>query len=373
MPGLQQLFNSELNRIAKQYNLDQKKMAIAVSGGADSLALAFLIKEYAQKFNVKIIALTVNHNLRPEAKEEAEYVARLMKKNGIEHHVLEWKHLKLSTGIETKAREARYNLLFDWCRKNKVKNLLTAHHLRDQAETFLMRLQRGSGVDGLASMSSVVERDGVRVVRPLLNVEPQALRDFLVENKIEWKEDASNECDDFLRVRVRKMLPKLEKELGITIQKIGVAVNALNGTREYFAAQANEFIENRCRNWYGCGWSFNPEMFAQLHNEIKVRVVAELIKNIGNDDYAPEYVALERLCEAIAGKDFRGATLGKCEVLKFNRRIWFVAENKTNSVLSKEQWNTYILKHPRVLTHGLPYKLKLNLYEKSGKAVEFDK
>ncbi len=371
MANLQERFNSEFYRIVKQYNIDSKYFAVAVSGGADSLALALLMKQYAEKFGVKIFALTVNHNLRPEAKDEADYVAHLMKKNGIEHYILEWKHSKLVSGIETKAREARYNLLFDWCKKNKVKSLLTAHHLRDQAETFLMRLQRGSGVDGLASMAKMIERDGVQIVRPLLDVEPQALRDFLVDKKIEWKEDASNECNDFLRVRVRKMLPKLEKELGITIQKIGTAVNALNGAREYFAFQASDFIKNRCRNWYGCGWSFNPEVFGQLHDEIKIRVIAELIKNIGDDNYAPEYQALKRLCKAMIEKKFKGATLGKCEILKFNRRIWVVAENKADLVLTKDKWNDYALKHPQILMHGLPYKLKLNLFEKSCKAVEF--
>ena len=328
--------------------------------------------KYADENGVKLVALTVNHNLRPEAEDEAKYVAGLMKKNRIEHHILEWKHSKINRGIETKAREARYDLLLNWCRKNEVKNLLTAHHLRDQAETFLIRLQRGSGVDGLAAMAKVSERNGVKIVRPLLNFEPQALRDYLVEKKIEWKEDASNECDDFLRVRVRKMLPMLAKELGITIQKIGVAVEALSGARAYFSMMAEDFITNRCRKWYDCGWSFNPDMFAQLHDEVKIRVIAELIRNIGDGEYAPEYAASNRLCTALTDKNFKSATLGGCEVLKFNRRIWVIAENKGNLVLSKKQWSDYVLKHPKVMKHGLPYKLKLNLFEKCCKAVEFE-
>ena len=373
MPELQKFFNSELSRIVKQYNLDPQKIAVAVSGGADSLALAFLMRQYACEFGSIVVALTVNHNLRAEAKEEAEYVADLMRKCGIEHHILEWKHSKLESGIETKAREARYDLLINWCRQNGVGYLFTAHHLRDQAETFLMRLQRGSGVDGLAAMSDVVERDEVRIVRPLLNIEPQKLRDFLRERQIAWKEDASNECDDFLRVRVRKMLPELENRLGITIKKIGNAVNALNGAKRYFAVQVSDFIENRCRNWYGCAWSFNPERFRQLHDEIKIRVISELIKDIGDENYSPEYEALERLCNAISDDNFKGATLGKCEILKFNRRIWIVPENKSDLVLSKDAWNEYALHNPSILMHGLPYKLKLNLFEKSCKAVEFNK
>ena len=370
MANLQERFNSEFDRIVEQYNLDKKNMAVAVSGGADSLALAFLLEQYTdEKGRARIITLTVNHNLRPEAKDEAKYVAELMKKNGIEHHILEWKHPKLVRGIETRAREARYNLLLEWCCQNKVKILMTAHHLRDQAETFLMRLQRGSGVDGLASMADVIERGNVKIVRPLLNIEPQELRDFLKEKGLAWKEDASNECDDFLRVRVRKFLPKLEKEIGITVQKIGAAVAALAGAREYFSAQADDFINNHCRNWYNCGWSFNPEVFGQLHNEIRFRVMAGLIKNIGDGDYAPEYVALNRLCDSLVDKNFKGATLGGCEILKFNRRIWVIAENKKDALLTKEQWDAYVSKHSEILKHGMPYKLKLNLFGKNVKQL----
>lgn len=110
--------------------------AVGVSGGADSLALVFLLQEWAKEKQADFTALTVQHGLRPEAEAEAQYVARLMKAHGIKHHILYWKGEKPVSGVESAARTARYELMYDWCRQNGVGALLIAHHKRDQAETF---------------------------------------------------------------------------------------------------------------------------------------------------------------------------------------------------------------------------------------------
>ncbi len=366
MVGLQQSFDSEMQRIAAEYNLDFSKIAVGVSGGADSLALLFLLQNYINNYGGKLYAITVNHHLRPEADAETKYVADLLAKNGIRHEVLHWKHEPVQSGMENKARQARYELMFDWCKKNRCKILMTAHHMRDQAETFLMRLQRGSGVDGLASMAFVSPREDVLIVRPLLNFAPEDLRKFLQDKDIDWCEDASNSCDDFLRVRVRKMLPKLEKEWGLTVQKIASAATALNEAREYFSEQVESFIKNRCRLWYGGAWSFSPQMFASIHKEIQVRVLAELIKNVAKIDYAPEYSSLIRLAKQLVKKDFAGATLGSCEFVKYNNRLWVIPEIQDDKVLSKKEWLEFVDKNRKINANGIPYKLKLYLVRKSG-------
>ena len=373
MDNLQSRFSDTLTAIVEKHELDFDRIAVAVSGGADSLALAFLLNRIARESATKITALTVNHHLRPEADAEAEYVAELMQKNGIEHHILHWRHPPLAAGIETKAREARYQLLFDWCRDNGFSVLMTAHHLRDQAETFLMRLQRGSGIEGLAAISTVSERENIKIVRPLLDFEPQELRDFLTSRQIKWVEDASNQCDDYLRVRVRKMLPLLENELGLTSRKIASAAAAIGGARDFFALQVKKFIKNHCRNWYNCAWSFNPLTFAGLHSELQFRVVAELIKMTSNAEYPPEYQALKRVCRLMSADDFAGCTLGGCEIVRFQSKIWIIPENQKAEILSTQQWDNFADTHPEVLKNGLPYKLRVYLYEKNRKAVEFEK
>ena len=370
MNDLQERFDKELTHILEQNNLQGQNLSVAVSGGADSLALVFLLKKYAEKFNVNFSVLTVHHHLRPEADEETEYVAGLMKKNNIQHQILHWEHEDINTGIETKARKARYDLLTEWCKQNDCSILLTAHHLRDQAETFFIRLQRGSGVDGLSSMARISERNKIKILRPLLNIAPQELRDFLIEQNIEWREDVSNDCDDFLRVRIRKMLPQIEKELGISIQKIGSAVEALSGIKEYFSQVVNRFITAQCKNWYDEAYSFNLSSFIALHKEIKYRALAKIIIEIGGAEYAPEYDELQRLQNMLSADGFNGCTLGGCEVIKFRNKIWIIKEDKKNKIIQKKQWEEYAQKYLPELKADIPYKLKLNLY---GKAVEFEK
>ena len=237
MEATAESFAAKMRELAAGYNADFRLTAAAVSGGADSLALAFLLKDFQKQNGGRAAVLTVNHHLRPEADAEAAMVAALMKKWGIEHHVLNWFPEEGNGGIEEKAREARYRLMEDWCVKNGFYYLLTAHHQQDQAETFLMRLQRGSGVDGLSAMAEMTPRGKICVVRPLLEAEPAALRQLLRESGIAWAEDASNGCDDFLRVRIRKFLPELEKKTGISIRRLAETARALRMTREYLEAE----------------------------------------------------------------------------------------------------------------------------------------
>ena len=134
-----------IKEFLEKYGLtDVQEFAVAVSGGADSLALVLMMQEELAPLGKKIVALTVDHKLRGESTEEALYVGRIMKAYQIEHHILTWNGEKPKNGIEEAAREARYNLLVDWCQQKKISVLAIAHQALDQAETFFMRLQRGS-------------------------------------------------------------------------------------------------------------------------------------------------------------------------------------------------------------------------------------
>ena len=138
-----------------------------------------------------------------------------MKTFGIEHHILVWEGEKPKTGIEEMAREARYALLQDWCENNDVRVLAIAHHAKDQAETFFLRLQRGSGLFGLSGMQAVSQRGNLKIIRPLLHTEPEKLKDYLRGKNLGWVEDPSNQCEDFLRVKIRKRLDNLLDEMDI--------------------------------------------------------------------------------------------------------------------------------------------------------------
>ena len=188
-----------MEELFAKYQIKDEVVAVGVSGGADSLALVLQAAEELAVFGRKVVALTVDHGLRPTSRLEAEYVAGLMQKYGIEHHILTWTGKKPTTGIEEAARQARYTLIAEWCSQNNVHVLLTAHHAKDQAETFLMRLQSGSGLEGLCGIREYSVREGLVILRPLLAVNPENLRDYLRQRAIVWVEDESNRDTTFLR------------------------------------------------------------------------------------------------------------------------------------------------------------------------------
>lgn len=337
--------------------------AVGVSGGADSLALIFLLADWARQSGVEITALTVQHGLRPEAEDEAQYVARLMREHNIKHQILYWEGEKPSSGIENAARQARYDLMYNWCVAQGVKSLLIAHHKRDQAETFLMRLQRGSGVDGLAAMAPISKWHDLLVVRPLLQVNPEDLREYLQKNNIAWVEDSSNRCEDFLRVKIRNLLPELESYIGLTRERICNTALEMGRVRDYLEKQTSGFVG---KNVCFCGeWVcfLNLRNLLGLHEEIGLRALSFLLKKVGRLNYPPRMEEVERLWDALHNVGFRGCTLGGCEIFMFQKKLWIVAELKNKQVLKKNEWVDFVSAHPQFATKfDLPYKARCVLY-----------
>jgi len=180
------------------------RIAVAVSGGSDSMALLRLAALLPD--GPEVIALTIDHGLRDGSRAEADQVARWCAGLGIPHHILAWAGAKPATGIQAKAREARYDLLTRWCTAHCVSVLLTAHTLDDQAETVLMRKRRTASAASLAAIWPERPWNGVRLLRPLLAVRREALRNFLRGLGQGWLEDPSNENTVFERARVRQLL-----------------------------------------------------------------------------------------------------------------------------------------------------------------------
>ena len=194
-------------------------VALAVSGGSDSTGLMVLFAEWLAQEGAdpaRHVVLTVDHELRPQSASEALAVAVRARELGFEHAVLHWSGLKPATGVQAAAREARYRLMWDYMHARGIGALLLAHTRDDQAETLLMRLARGSGLDGLAAMSPVTEmmgQDGrrpLRLLRPLLGVAKSRLQATLRARGVPWIEDPSNTDASFERVRWRTMHGALE-------------------------------------------------------------------------------------------------------------------------------------------------------------------
>lgn len=351
-----------IKEFLEKYGLvEVQEFAVAVSGGADSLALVLMMQEELAPLGKKVVALTVDHKLRGESTAEALYVGRIMNAYQIEHHILTWNGEKPKNGIEEAAREARYDLLADWCLENKVKVVAIAHQALDQAETFFMRLQRGSGLDGLCGMRAVTQRNGLILIRPLLSILPEDLKKYLYNRQIEWVEDPSNQCDDFLRVRVRKFMPQIEENLGITPQRLVETMKVLQSTLDYVQHRVNQYIKNHVRFWDGAGVSFSEKNLGELHEELLFRILGTLLYQQGKAKYKPESAELHRLMMRLKEDDFVSCTLGGCEIIKKYGQIWIVPELKIKNKPSKKDWEDFCNLHPKYKKLKIPYKLRLSL------------
>jgi len=175
------------------------KIALAVSGGKDSMGMVYALKDHHD-----ISAITVDHCLRKDSTKEAMQVQKWMLELNIPHVLLTWEHDRIDTDIQNKARIARYDLMTNWCLEHDVKYLMTAHHLEDQVETFFMRLAKGSGLKGLGVMHDATQYNGVTILRPFLTTPKNVLHQHIQDDH--FIEDPSNTNPIFERVRFRSLV-----------------------------------------------------------------------------------------------------------------------------------------------------------------------
>ena len=345
-----------MQKFFDKYKIEDERIAVGVSGGADSLALVIKLAEIGKR----VVALTVDHALRKESRIEAEYVAKIMFEHGIEHHILTWNEEKPKKGIEEAARRARYGLLFDFCKLNNIGILAVGHHLRDQAETFLLRLQRGSGVFGLSCMQPISLRDGVKIIRPQLDMSPEDLKTYLLAKNIKWIEDPMNDDIDFARVRIRKFLPELKK-IGIDEKRLSDTAKILANTRCFIQRQVDVFVENNVRWWGGIAASLSWNKLKDLDMEVSMPVLGQLLQEIGDADYYPEAVELARVLTET--DKFKGCTLGKCELVIAAKRLWIIPQDTKNELMTRLNWDMFLKKFPMYKNAGLPYKVRRALWQ----------
>lgn len=347
-----------LQEFLETQNINPQKIAVGVSGGADSLAAALIANEELAPLGYQIIALTVDHKLRKTSSDEAAYVADLMRKNGIEHHILVWKGEKPQTGIEEAARTARYKLIEGWCKKNDVAYLITAHHLFDQAETFLMRLQRGSGLDGLCGMKQATNFQSLVILRPFLKTSPSFFKSYLKKQKIKWIEDESNKDETLLRVRMRLFLPLMEQKTGITPLQIVNTMERLQASRIYFENKVQSLIKNNFRNFDDLAFSCPLSFFIHLESELQYRMVAYLLKTLANAAYSPQADKILKLITEIPQENFKAATLCHCQILSQYGYLWFMPEKIKNPTFSAKTWKDFAAQNKNYKNIRIPAALK---------------
>jgi len=286
-------------------------LALAVSGGADSLALLLLAQRWraARPTGPDLLVLTVDHGLRPESAAEARFVGEIAKRHGLRFQSLLWTDPAPLRGIEAAARAARYALLLDAARQAGATHLATAHHRDDQAETFLMRLARGSGVYGLAAMARDVERDGIRLVRPLLDVPHDDLVAVVRAAGLQAVDDPHNADPAFDRVRFRRLMPMLAAEgldaetLAATAKRLGRAAAALDSYVGRLFERAATLDATGGVRLDAAAWNGEPE-------EVRLRALARILRAAGGAAYVPRVESLEAL-EMAMRQALQGEPSGK--------------------------------------------------------------
>lgn len=290
------------------------RLAVAVSGGADSLALALLAAEWAGERGGEAVALTVDHGLRAGSAAEAVQVHDWLRGRGIAHHTLVWDGAKPVSDLQAAAREARYGLLGNFCRDNGILHLLLAHHREDQAETLLLRLGRGSGLHGLAGMAPVRATGWGRLLRPLLGVPRASLAASLKARGQGWIEDPSNANEIFARVRLRNLAAGLAAE-GLSPERLAETAGRLGRARSALDAMVAEAAARSVAlDPAGFAICSAPALTA-LPEEVGLRLLGRLLLAVGGEAYGPRLERLERLYRSVAGGLEGARTLSGCRVV----------------------------------------------------------
>ena len=286
-------------------------LALAVSGGSDSMALAVLAHRWAQRRKGRCVALIVDHGLRTEAAAEARLVGRRLRALGIAYRILRWTAPRPASGIQAAARTARYDLLTGWCRRHGALHLLAAHQADDQAETVAMRLAHRSGEAGLAAMPLVAARDGVRLVRPLLALHRNELRTLLAAQKIDWVDDPSNEDLRFERIRLRsKLAPEATQQMLVRASAAGENRQAQDDA----VADLLALVRPMPDAWL----TMKLSLFAEAPLPVARAALEQSLLCVSGDEHAPRGERLDRLlAELRQPASFRGRTLGGCRVLRW--------------------------------------------------------
>ena len=292
--------------------------AIAVSGGGDSMALMHLLARWAKKTKKTApLVLVVDHGLRPEAAKEARGVVKAAKALGLEANWLRWKDAP-PNGIEAAARQARYRLMGAALRRKKRTTLYVGHTEDDQAETFLLRLARGSGIDGLSAMRKLAPYpeggfDDLMVARPLLGFSRTELRAWLKTRKLGWLEDPMNEDPRFDRVKMRRLAPALA-EVGLTPSRIALAAAHLASGSDLLKGQAM-LLQQRVSRKVPGGLLVDQDQLGGAPRELGLRVLAALLQAVSGAPYRPRFEPLERLFDTLVNATLgAGATLGGCRI-----------------------------------------------------------
>ena len=317
------LKNKKINNIYKRFEKSlniNESFAVAVSGGPDSLALAFLAKIYSIKKKLSAKFFIVDHKLRSESTKEAKFVSLLLKKKLIESEILTWKGRKPIKNIQSEARIKRYELLFKQCEKFKIKNILLGHHQGDLFENFFIRFLRGSGLKGLISLDKRSKIQNKNILRPLID---QKKKDLVYISKKVFNfyvEDPTNLDEKFQRIRVRKLINELEKN-GLNKEKFLQTIRNLKYSDNVVNFYVNENLKKNTFFFKKKNTLILNKFFFTQPHEVIFRALSESLKLVGKKYNYVRGKKLDKIINDIKNNPSHRSTLGGCIIEKVNETV----------------------------------------------------
>lgn len=320
MTKINEIFQTKIAEIFAGQKLP-KKFAVAVSGGVDSLALTILLGEFCKEKKIELLAVTVDHKMREGSSVEALELSKILGKKKISHTILEINSEKIpQKNIEAKLREIRYEMLCVFCKKKKISYLFLGHQLGDVAENFLIRLFRGSGLDGLSTMAEASEAFGIKLVRPLLNFEKSDLEKYLRAKKIKWFEDESNLDEKFLRNKIRNFFATFE-ERNLIHKRIKNASDEIARMRDLFdslmmaeAMQILQFLD-------GEYFLIDHKKFQKLDEKFALKILALVAMEVSGKKYKPRMKDLINCYEyLLKNSKIKPRNFYGCEIMQYDEK-----------------------------------------------------
>jgi tRNA(Ile)-lysidine synthase len=310
------------------------QIALAVSGGPDSVALMHLAARWrtGRAEGPALGVLTVDHGLRPDSRAEAEQVGRMAQALGLPHRILTWGQKPgHATSLQERARQARYDLMAAYCHARGIAAIVTAHTLDDQAETFLMRLKRGSGLDGLAAIPARGEWAGMAILRPLLDMPKARLIATLDAAGAGFVSDPSNLDLRFERARMREQAHALAA-LGLEPAAIALSARRLRRAREALELAARDFLTAHSEMSEAGYALVDRNALLAAPQEIALRALAQLIAAVGGGEEPVRLAKLEALLAALKEQPDKAHTLGRCRIAPVKGRLGIFREARRSGL-----------------------------------------
>lgn len=314
----------EENIKIKGLKKEKKSIAVALSGGCDSLSLTLALNNAG--YNVT--AILINHHLRDAANQEIKVTTATLKQFNIKYTIQNWNG-KYKNNLEAEARKARYKLLLNICKKNNIDVLCIGHHAEDQVETFLLNLARGSGLDGLCCIPKVKILDKIKVIRPMLKLTKQDCKDYLLNLDVKWCEDESNYDIKYKRNKLRFLLNEIEDK-NLIIKRILTTIETLQEARETLDILLLNVDKNILQN-SSHEITFKREKFLSMTTYLQKSIISKCIMKLANKEYKPRLYQIKNIINSIKTENNFKRTIANLIIYGKNNIIKISINEQNNS------------------------------------------